>query len=290
MKSMTGFGRFVARQGKAAVLVEVKTVNHRHLSLNFRFPPIFSSWESRAREIIRLFLQRGAVEVFVKEVSAGVGQKPTVRFELLRSYLQVWKDCAKKMGFPGPPPVDRLFLLPEITAFEEDAAYARQRSACFEKALRGAMKILVRSREKEGKFLKKEFYRLTREFQNILLKLKHNYRKTLEKKIEQFRKKVRDILSRELQDGPRLATEEALLLQRWDVQEELTRLSAHLEAWETLLQSSGPVGRKMDFWIQEMNREVNTLGSKIADVEWTKAIVRMKEILECFREQAQNVE
>lgn len=290
MKSMTGFGRFTARHGKAVVLVEIKTVNHRHLSLNFRFPPTFSAWESRAREIVCFFLQRGSVEVFAKEISVGVGQKPAVRLELLRSYLQVWKNCSKKLGFCGPPPIDRFFLLPEVTSFEEDTTYARQRSACFEKALRGALKILVRSREREGKFLKKEFYRLTREFQNILLKLENNYRKILEKKTEQFRKKVHELLSQELQDGPRLATEEALLIQRWDVQEELTRLSAHLSAWKTLLQASGPVGRKMDFWIQEMNREVNTLGSKIADAEWTRVVVRMKEILECFREQAQNVE
>lgn len=290
MRSMTGFGRASAKVGSAEAAVEVKTVNHKFTDISVKVPGSFQFLEGAIRDRVRARVTRGKVDVFVKDLRPLREKRVLVNEKLAAEYLAALRRAFRKLKGKGEIPVDRVLFLPEVLIVADAEASERDLSACVIAALDKALSALSAMREAEGKRLRKDLAARLQEAAAVVRNIRVRHRASLQEKVKVFRDKVGEWVPSALQDAPRLATEEAVLLQRYDVSEELTRLDSHFAEAEAALREKGAVGRRLDFLVQEMNREANTIGSKCADPQITYSVVRLKELFEQFREQIQNVE
>ncbi len=289
MKSMTGYGRHEFRLNARKVTLEVKTVNHRFCEVHLRLPSRYSSLEAELIEFSRKSFGRGRIDIFVREGSSSNTQQVRVHEEQLDHYLKLIQKLEKKWKKTAPLQLENLLSLPQVLTLEEEQEDLKQIQAVIFKNFELVFDKVQKVREKEGSSLKKEF--LER------LKTLHDQLSRVEKKIPEMLKdyeaRLRERIARLLQQLPdewRLAQEIAHFVERTDVSEEIQRFKSHLVHFKEVLNEKEPVGRKLDFILQEMNREVNTLGSKVQEVEITRLVVACKHELEKLREQVQNVE
>ncbi len=293
MKSMTGFGKALCESENYQIEIEMKSVNHRFLDIQLRTPRQLNAYEQLMRQTIKETLQRGRVEVYVTLKEKGDSNKQVVlHWELIQELITTMQTEAKARFGSEISTAAILERLTDNDAFieiqEKQTADDSLETAVLE-AIRQAAAANDLSRQKEGA--------------GILAVLEEN-RIALRQKItdltafvdvyeadyrERFEKKLNDWLGSTV-DQERLLTEMAILLERGDIHEELDRMGIHLASMAELVQSENPVGRELDFLIQEMNREVNTIGSKSSPIEIKNAVVQMKTIIEKIREQVQNVE
>ena len=298
--SMTGFAQARVEREGSSVRINLRSVNHRFLDLHLRMPDGFEVFESRIRQTIRNRLRRGHVDVNVYYEPGGTG-KIEVNRELVESYMNAVERLRKEYSVKTEPDLVALFRLPGVVAApgaasdlqseERQERLGEQVEACLEQALNK----LEAMRRSEGQAL-------TGEMQGILEQVAE---RTAE--IETLTERVRPAIARRLAerleellkgvqlDPIRLAQEAALLAERSDVSEELARLRSHVEQFRKLLASAGEAGKKLDFLLQEMQREANTLLSKTPGVESeglaiTGLALEVKSDIEKLREQAQNVE
>jgi uncharacterized protein (TIGR00255 family) len=297
---MTGFAQARVEREGSAVRINLRSVNHRFLDLHLRMPDGFEVFESRIRQAIRGRLRRGHVDVNVYFEAAGTGAIE-VNHEMVESYMKAVQRLREEFGVKTEPDLIALFRLPGVVAApgsasdlateEEQEKLGAQVDACLEQALNK----LEAMRRSEGQSL-------TNEMQTILGQIAA---KTAE--IETLAERVRPAIARRLAerleellkgvqlDPIRLAQEAAMLAERSDVSEELARLRSHVEQFRKLLAGAGEAGKKLDFLLQEMQREANTLLSKTPGVESeglaiTEMALEVKSDIEKLREQAQNVE
>jgi uncharacterized protein (TIGR00255 family) len=298
--SMTGFAQGRVERDGSTVRINLKSVNHRFLDLHLRMPDGFEVFESRIRQAIRNRLRRGHVDVNVYYEAGGIGAVEVNR-ELAESYMKAVERLRHEFSVKAEPDLVALLRLPGVVAApgvadqlqseEKQEQLGEQVDACLEQAL----KKLESMRRSEGQSL-------TAEMQEILERIAA---RTAE--IETFAERVRPIIARRLEerlgellkgaqiDPLRLAQEAAILAERGDVSEELARLRSHVEQFRKLLAGAGEAGKKLDFLLQEMQREANTLLSKTPGVESeglqiTSLALEVKSDIEKLREQAQNVE
>jgi uncharacterized protein (TIGR00255 family) len=300
MYSMTGFAQARVDRDGSSVRINLRSVNHRFLDLHLRMPDGFEVFESRIRQAIRDRLRRGHVDVNIYYEAGGAGTIE-VNHELVESYMKAVEKLRQEFGVKTEPDLVALFRLPGVVAAPGSASdlqseekvekLGEQVEVCLEQALNK----LEAMRRSEGQSL-------TVEMQTILGQIAS---RTAE--IETFAERVRPAIARRLTerladllkgvqlDPIRLAQEAALLAERSDVSEELARLRSHVEQFRKLLGGSGEAGKKLDFLLQEMQREANTLLSKTPGVESeglaiTGLALEVKSDIEKLREQAQNVE
>ena len=298
--SMTGFAQARVERDGSAVRINLRSVNHRFLDLHLRMPDGFEVFESRIRQAIRNRLRRGHVDVNVYYEAGGTGAIE-VNHEVVESYLSAVERLRQEFKVKAEPDLVGLFRLPGVVAApgaandlrseEEQEKLGEQVEACLEQAL-NKLEVMRRS---EGQTL-------TVEMQGLLGQIAS---RTAE--IETFADRVRPLIARRLEerlgellkgvqiDPLRLAQEAAILAERGDVSEELARLRSHVEQFRKLLAGAGEAGKKLDFLLQEMQREANTLLSKTPGVESeglaiTGLALEVKSDIEKLREQAQNVE
>jgi uncharacterized protein (TIGR00255 family) len=298
--SMTGFAQGRVERDGSAVRINLRSVNHRFLDLHLRMPDGFEVFESRIRQAIRNKLRRGHVDVNVYYEAVGAGAVE-VNHELVESYMKAVERLRKEFGVKTEPDLVALLRLPGVVAAsgsagqlqseEEQEKLGKQVDACLEQALNR----LETMRRSEGQAL-------TAEMQGLLGQIA-----TRTAEIETFSERVRPAIARRLEerlaellkgvqiDPLRLAQEAAILAERGDVSEELARLRSHVEQFRALLSGAGEAGKKLDFLLQEMQREANTLLSKTPGVESeglaiTGLALEVKSDIEKLREQAQNVE
>ena len=298
--SMTGFAQARAEREGSSVRINLRSVNHRFLDLHLRMPDGFEVFESRIRQAIRNRLRRGHVDVNVYYEPGGNGRIEVNR-ELVESYMNAVERLRQEFGVKTEPDLVALFRLPGVVAApgaasdlqseEKQESLGEQLEVCLEQALNK----LEAMRRSEGEAL-------TEEMQGILEQVA-----TRTAEIETLAERVRPAIARRLAerleellkglqlDPMRLAQEAALLAERSDVSEELARLRSHVEQFRKLLASAGEAGKKLDFLLQEMQREANTLLSKTPGVESeglaiTGLALEVKSDIEKLREQAQNVE
>ena len=291
MKSMTGYGKGVVSRDGRELTVELKSVNHRFLDVSMRLPRVLSCIEDTLRSTISARLSRGHVDVFVNYRNTRSDAK-TVHVDeaLLSAYTKAARAANAALGLKDDLTLSNVLRLPDVTEIvpadeDSDALIALAKEAT-ELALNG----LVDMRVAEGERLKNalaggaaamDAYR-----EQILSRapfVTEEYRKKLTERIE-------SVLSDTEIDRARLATEVALFADRCCIDEELVRLKSHIAQFYAYLDAAEPVGRNMDFIVQEMNRECNTIGSKANDADLTKAVLACKAEIEKLREQIQNVE
>ena len=291
IKSMTGFGRCELSEGERKVSVEIKTVNHRYLDVAMKMPKKLNFFDSAIRTVLKEYLQRGKVDVFVtyedlseSNVSLVYNQK------VAEQYVKYFQHMEEQFGLENDMKVSVLARCPEVLVMEEQQEDEEEIWQLLEKAVRGACEKVVETRVREGEALKcdllaklDEMLRMTAFIEERSPQIMAEYRQKLEAKVQ-------DLLTDAQTDESRIAMEVTLFADKICVDEEIVRLRSHVEATKAALESGGSVGRKLDFIAQEMNREANTTLSKANDLEISNCAIDLKTEIEKVREQIQNIE
>lgn len=291
LNSMTGFGSGRATVGAEEVSVELRSVNHKFCEVKARLPRELSTLEPLVVKFVKERLARGAVDVVVKRAArSSVGLVPVVDLALAREYRQALAELASTLGVPDTTSVKDIATLQNVIRLEEPHANLDDANKALEAALAEALQALFAMRHQEGVALNADLTaRLT-----LVATWSYEVQALAPKSVELWRDRLTQRvaeLSKGLPIDPqRMAQEVALFAERTDIAEELTRLESHLTQFKALLGSNEPSGRKMDFLVQEMHREVNTTGSKSQHSEISLRVMQLKTELERIREQVQNVE
>ena len=285
-QSMTGFARGSVTTGALTVTVECRSVNNRYLDLQCRMPDTLRSVEGNLREQAGTFFARGKLELLVRVSDGGSGTPATINSERLSILKAALSEVADV--FPDAAAPDQLALLLSPGVLSEAETDLEELQSATTNAARQCFEGLREQRQQEGARLASLIQQRSDAMRGHLATL----RKQLPELQTAHRQRLLDRLqSLDIEGEPmRLEEEIVYVLQRADVEEEMDRLDAHLDAIESALQSTTPVGRRLDFLMQELNREANTLGSKSIDTDTTRYSVDLKVLIEQMREQIQNIE
>lgn len=291
MNSMTGYGLFEKRSEDFYIKVEMKSVNNRYLDINVRMPSSIMYAEESVKSFIKSKIKRGKVDVFINfEYLDSSDVKIDVDYELLNKYISISKDLQEKFGVIEDLSFSKLMEDPNIfkpQKAEFDGDYIKDELL---KVVDLAAKDFVEARNIEGEKIKEDFLVKLEEIKNITNFIEKRAPITLKENEERLRERVSEYLDSCEIDEDRILTEIAIMLDKLSIDEEITRLKIHIDNFNDIIKSEGAIGRKLDFLIQEMNRESNTIGSKSNDIEITSKVVLLKSEIEKLREQAQNVE
>lgn len=294
MYSMTGFGKAAQSFPEYEIDIEIKTVNHRFIDIQCRLPNQYASFEVLIRERIKEEIKRGRIECNVAiKTTAQENQQVTIQWERLTRFIQEvqqgWREHI--CGTLSDKEIFELAMAqPEGFIEWSDSNEGLVNEQDFLEVLEQALTHLQESRAREGAALQQTLKRLSMELPEELAKIVANREQFKQEAFIRLKEKISELVTSNEIDENRLLTEVAILVDKTDIQEEVDRMSIHIDQLSKLLESKGPVGRELDFLIQEMNREVNTMGSKSSVIEIKNAVVQLKSILEKIREQIQNVE
>lgn len=294
LKSMTGYGSGSAENNNLSVKIEVKSVNHRFLDVSVRIPRSFLCFENTLRSLVQERIKRGKVDVFVNlEHLESSGRQVHLDRGLAKSYFAALTELENLTGSNNYEPVSVLSQFIDLFIEVDEPIDEESISDVLSRAMETALTELENARQIEGS-------RLTRDLLNKTDALESEWSKVAElspRVVQQYRERlllrIEELLAEERQewyDDQRLFAETAIFADKAAIDEELTRLKSHLLSLREILQGKGPSGRQLDFLIQELNREINTIGSKANDFEISQSVVTMKSILEQIREQVQNLE
>ncbi len=290
MHSMTGFGR-AKSEDKGRLTVELKSVNHRFLDINIRMPRTLLFAEDYIRNIIKQKLSRGRIEVFINytEVS-GENKKAVADIGLLRSYVDAARTAAVDAGLDDDLALSHVIRIPDVITIEEETKDEDKLTDILSCAVNSAVDDLIKMRLCEGIELKKSIEECIETLNYVCTKIEERRIQTAGEYAEKLRLRINELLEGCDIDELRFATEVALMADRADITEEIVRLQAHIGQIKQTVESGGAAGRKLDFLVQELNREVNTIGSKSYDISITGLVVEAKSLIEKIREQVQNIE
>ncbi len=291
IKSMTGFGRGEHKEKGKEFLVEIKTVNHRYSDIFIKMPRNLSFLEERIRSIISKSVSRGKVDVFVSFDNYGEDSKEVQLDETLaKSYTNAVKLLADKFNIENDVTASLISHFPDVLRVEKSEQDEEEIWGLLEIAVDKALYSLIVMRIKEGMELKKSLLEKVSYIETVIDEIKLRSPEVVKEYKEKLEARIKDLLEHQTIDEGRLATEVAIFADRCSIDEELVRLGSHLVQLRQTLDIDQPVGRKLDFLMQEMNREINTIGSKANDLFITKNVVEVKSELEKVREQIQNIE
>ena len=292
MRSMTGHGKGAAASGAWQVTVELKSVNHRFLDISCRLPRTWSFLEDTVRRELQQALRRGHVEVFLSVEAQGdqnASREVRVDTALAARYVDAARELAGATGVDPSLTMAQLLALEGVVETDEALPDEQAVSEAAAEAVRAAAAQLNAMREREGESLREDLSAHL----SAAAALRERILERAPTVVESYRARLNERLSRldvEPVDPARLAQEVALMADKCAIDEELARLSSHIGQMTGYLKASGEIGKKMDFLIQEMNREANTIGSKASDAQIAQCVVDLKSEIEKLREQIQNVE
>jgi uncharacterized protein (TIGR00255 family) len=291
LKSMTGFGRAEGETTLGRVVVESRSVNHRYCDINTKLPKRLSFFENRIKEIIRSQVSRGRIDVSLRLDTVGEEKvQLSVDLELAQQYYRVFQDLREKLQLK-----DEVTL--NLLAGAKDLITAKEESGDIEPYWQEILPILKQSfknmddmKRLEGEPLTKDLQQRLEHIAHQLQIIKQQFPSHLKANLSRLHERLRSLLEGMEIDPSRFQQEIAFLAERTDITEEIVRAESHLAQFSSLLEGNEPVGRKMDFLLQEIHREVNTVSSKANDAEISQRVVEMKSELEKIREQVQNIE
>ncbi len=293
IRSMTGYGRAEAAGTRAILSVECRSVNHRHLDVSLKLPRVLGAFEADARRLIQAAVQRGRVDVnaTVTAPEGTVLNPLAVNVAQAKEYALAARTLAEALDLRDGPSLGWVMAQSGVLTREDQAPLSPDEAwPLLERALAGALAELVERRETEGRALGQELAGLGATLAGHVDTVAQRAPMAVERRAARLRERMQAMLASAEIDQARLATEVAVWADKTDVSEELARLRAHLAQLSALLTGDGPVGRTLDFLVQEINREVNTIGSKADDLEISQAVIAAKSTLEKMREQMANIE
>lgn len=288
---MTGFGAAQVVAEGLTVKAEVRSVNHRHLQLKLRLPAEAAHLEPELDGVVRGKLARGSVTVFVHIGREGRAAAARLDEDVAAAYADRLRAMAERLGLEGGVRLESVLSLPGVVAGRDDLEADPRIEKLVRKALEEALSELIGMRENEGAAMADDLKKHAARIAKLRARIDKRMPKVVKEHQASLKKRVEDLLAGGSSLDPKdLAREIALLADRLDVSEEVSRLEAHLGQLDGLLDEGGSIGRKLDFLAQEFFREANTIGSKCSDATVTHMVVDLKTNIERLREQVQNVE
>ncbi|MDH4155680.1 MAG: YicC family protein [candidate division Zixibacteria bacterium] len=291
MKSMTGFGKAELRAPVGKFSVEISSVNNRFLEISARLPRQFFALEARLRTLISAHIERGKIYLYVGyEESNDSAAKFAINRPAARAYHKQLMQLKKELGLSGGVEIHDLMLLPEFANPDKETIDDKLIWPPLEKATRKALNELISMRRKEGAALARDMRQRMKVINGYIKVIVDHSSDFVDSYREKLAARIQDLLQSPAPDSVRLEEEIVMVAERIDISEECIRLKSHVGQFTQTLAIPDPVGKKLNFILQEMNREANTIASKCSDIRISSAVISLKEEIEKLREQVQNVE
>ncbi|MGC3996058.1 MAG: YicC/YloC family endoribonuclease [Anaeromyxobacter sp.] len=290
IRSMTGFGAGRGAAGGEEIDVEVRSVNHKYCEVKVRLPRELSALEHEVVRAVKDRLARGGVEVAVRRSTPGSAVSPRVDVPLAESYARAFAEVQARLGLPGSVTLGDIIHAEGVVRLDERTIDLDHAGEALRRALTQALSALLAMRAREGEALARDLASRLEEVERLVARVSVLAPQAVESYRSRLSERIAELTRGVPLDPARLAQEVAVFADRTDVAEEITRLRSHVAQVRTLLGVSEPVGRKLDFLVQEMHREANTIGSKSQHGEIAALVVSLKAEVERMREQVQNVE
>ena len=289
--SMTGYGSAKGSVEGQEITVELKSVNNRYLDCSVRLPRNFLFAEDTVKQAVSAGVSRGKVDVFVSaQASQDSGTVVSVNEELARGYRDAVARIAETLGLESGLNAFSLARFPDVLTVERRELDKDKAAAALSEITAKAVEEFNAMREREGERLRRDMLGKLETIEGLVSVVEERSPQTVKEYRERLEARLRDILADRSLDEQRVITEAAIFADRTAVEEETVRLRSHIAQFRTMLEEGSPIGRKMDFLVQEFNRESNTIGSKCSDASLAKVVVDLKSEIEKIREQLQNVE
>jgi uncharacterized protein (TIGR00255 family) len=292
VKSMTGFGRGTGSFGGLDFTIDIKSVNHRFFDFSARIYKDYAFLEEPIKKRVSEVVSRGKIDIYfhTEKSVAETELEATVDQNLVRAYLTAAELIHNDFGVHNDLAASRLLTLPDVLTIKQPEIADEDVKAAVLAGLDQALESFISMREVEGAKLKKDLLENLRFIATAVEQVEKLAPESVALYRNRLEEKIRETLADRNFDENRLLTEVAIFADKVAVDEETVRLRSHLAQFESLLEQGGPIGKKLDFLIQEMNREINTIGSKCNSIEITRIVVDVKSCIEKIREQVQNVE
>ena len=292
MKSMTGYGKSILTKEKREYQVEIKTVNHRYLDISIKMPKILSYLEEQIKKEISSKIKRGKVDVFITfENNSEEGKNIKINKELAKVYINELRQLADEENLTKEIPVMEIAKLPDILSIKIDQEDEKIKQEMLE-AVSNATESLNQMKKIEGDKIGQDLNRRIDKIESKIEEISKKSTGLIEEYVVKLEKRIQEILKTEEIDKSRIAQEVVIYADKCSIEEEITRMKSHIYQFRTLISSdtAETIGKKLDFIIQEMNRETNTIGSKSNSLDITNGVIDIKTELEDIREQIQNIE
>jgi uncharacterized protein (TIGR00255 family) len=292
MKSMTGYGLGKAQSQASSIEVSLRSVNGRFLESRLHLPREFIPFESELKKILNKYFQRGTVDVFVSRKLKPGSSKPKVivNKELAQEYFSAYKALAQDLKIRAQYHVETIARLPDVIKVEDQSELSKSEKKALLQAFEKACKACDLERKREGKSLREDLEKILHQLQSEVEEIQDVREEANQILLSRFEQKIKSRLTAIELDSSRLSQEVVIQLEKSDINEELTRLKEHLKNYRSLFGESEPQGKKLDFYTQELLREVNTIGSKSSLSKLSQIVVQAKTWIERLREQVQNIE
>ena len=290
IKSMTGYGRGHGEIGGLSFSVEIKAVNHRYADIGVKSPRFLAPLEAEIKKQIQRVLKRGKIDLFITlDHTATLTNKPVVDEQVTKAYVEAFQTLQRVSGLPGEISLEFLAGQKDVLVMKDAEFSQDDLKECLGLAIDNALSAIQEMRQKEGAATAVDIESRL----DLLSQVLQEIEKVAALVPQEWQKKLHERLARLQEndgDPQRIAQEIAIFADRCDISEEITRFNSHLSQFRELIQKDEPVGRQLDFLVQELNREANTMGSKSNDSTLTRHVVMLKSELEKIREQVQNIE
>lgn len=291
VKSMTGYGRYQEVIGTRDILVEIRSVNHRYFEFSCRVPRNMGYLEEKLKTIIKGSISRGKVEVLVTITNIeGKEEQISVNMGVASGYIDALRQANTQLELPDDLTLSQLARFPDVFSVIKTPDDESEIWEAVKSVTENAIEKFIDMRTIEGEKMFNDINSKLDNIESMVKVVEEQSPQTVENYRKKIYEKLAEILKTKDIDESRIVTECAILSEKLAVDEETVRLKSHISQCRNLISSNEPVGRKLDFLVQEMNREVNTTGSKAQDISITKLVVEMKSELEKIREQIQNIE
>lgn len=290
MKSMTGFGRANYENDGRTYNVEIKSVNHRYADISVKMPRCISYLEEKVKKEIANSISRGKIDVYITfENNSAKGKNIKINKELAKIYIDELKQLADENSINSNIPVTEISKFPDVLVIEnleeEDIIWNE-----LEIVLKEALENFVVMRTQEGNKIKEDLEIRIERVKEKVSKISEYSTRLVEEYVVKLETRIKEILKTDVVDKERLNQEIVIYADKCSIEEELTRLNSHIIQFKNFINMENPIGKKIDFLIQEMNRETNTIGSKSGSLEITNMVIDIKTEIEDIREQIQNIE
>ena len=291
VKSMTGYGRCVKAVNEREFTVEIRSVNNRYLDCSVKLPRVLSFAEETIKQAVKATISRGKVDVFITQRSENAGDvKVTLNSAMAAEYVAAMRQMAQELNIREDISVALVSRMPDVFTVDKPQVDEEQLLADLMGVMNAALASFDAMRSKEGEALKNDLTSRGSTIRELVSQVEAGNAQTVIDYRTRLYHKLQEVLANTSIDESRILTEAAIFADKVAVDEETVRLKSHLEQMDAMLASGGPIGRKLDFLLQEMNREANTIGSKCTDLRLARMVVDIKAELEKIREQTQNIE